>query len=188
MSFTPLIAVNISVSLYCGFSQLPFVQSWLVWNHKQIIAGEWWRLVTGNFTHTNFAHLAMNLSALWLASIIFVPKTKTLLLLLFMSSLLIGLSLLFSSIHTYLGLSGVLHALFAYYGLKECLERRKSGLLLMLGLLLKLASEQYSGASASIAQLINARVAIEAHLIGAVVGIMLLVISLLFNAKYTRST
>jgi len=42
----------------------------------------------------------------------------------------------------YVGLSGTLHGLFAFYALKEALGGRKSSWLLVIGVMLKVASEQ----------------------------------------------
>ncbi len=73
----------------------------------------------------------------------------------------------------YVGLSGTLHGLFAYYALNEALNGRRSSWLLVLGVIGKVGWEQWFGASASTAELIGARIATEAHLAGLVGGLLL---------------
>ena len=85
-------------------------------------------------------------------------------------SLVTGVALLFSSIQIYVGLSGTLHGLFGLFALSEALNGRRSSWLLVLGLIAKIAWEQLIGPSSTTGELINARVAIEAHLAGAIAG------------------
>lgn len=85
-------------------------------------------------------------------------------------SLVTGVALLFSSIQIYVGLSGTLHGLFGLFALNEALSGRRSSWLLVLGLITKIAWEQLIGPSSTTGELINARVAIEAHLAGAIAG------------------
>ncbi len=54
-----------------GITQFSMVSDILVWDRYLIEHGELWRIVTGNFTHTNLAHLIMNAAALVLFSYIF---------------------------------------------------------------------------------------------------------------------
>ena len=49
----------------------------------------------------------------------------------------------------------------------------KSGGLLFIGIWLKIAYEQFHGPSAEVSKLIASRVAVDAHLIGAIGGIVL---------------
>ena len=76
----------------------------------------------------------------------------------------------------YVGLSGVLHGVFligAYFDIKQGM---KTGWLLLVGVLIKVGHEQIFGASQDIADLINATVAIDAHLFGTISGLMIIVI------------
>ncbi|NIY91863.1 rhombosortase [Vibrio diazotrophicus] len=145
----------------------------MAWQADAIENGQWWRIVTGNFTHTNFAHLAMNLLGLWVIGYLFQPKPRNVAVLTLLISSWIGISLLFTNMVNYVGLSGTLHGLFAFYALKEALDGRKSSWLLVIGVILKVASEQLFGASASTAEMIGARVATEAHLSGLIIGLLL---------------
>ncbi len=57
----------------------------------------------------------------------------------------------------------------------------KTGYLLFFGVWLKIAHEQYYGASTEVASLINANVAIDAHLWGALGGLVFSCCYLLFS-------
>ncbi|MDD9154603.1 rhombosortase [Aliivibrio sp. S4TY2] len=158
-----------------GFAQLTPVSDFFTWDRNLILQGEVWRLITGNFTHTNLAHLIMNAAALTVFCFIFkdILNPKKLWGLLLSISLMTGGLLLLSPIQSYVGLSGVLHGLFIWAAIEDIKQQRSTGWLLLVGVVAKIAWEQYFGASASTVSLINANVATEAHLIGACCGAML---------------
>jgi len=158
----------------------------MAWQADAIENGQWWRIVTGNFTHTNFAHLAMNLLGLWVIGYLFQPKPRYFALLTLLISTWIGISLLFTNMVNYVGLSGTLHGLFAFYALNEALGGRKSSWLLVIGVMLKVASEQLFGASASTEEMIGARVATEAHLAGLLGGLLLASIAEMKKRQYLK--
>lgn len=158
------------ISLTLALLQVPALRSLVEWNAAFIKQGQWWRILTGNLTHTNLPHLGMNLLALWVMGYLFRPTAKSLLIVLSLVSALVGTAILFSSMQVYAGLSGSLHGIFAYYALNEALNGRKSSWLLVAGVIVKVGWEQLYGASPETASLIGARVAIEAHLAGGVAG------------------
>ncbi|MEZ8286459.1 rhombosortase [Vibrio splendidus] len=179
--------VLIFTSLLCVLFQLEPVQAWVVWDKNAIADGQWWRILTGNFSHTNHSHLLMNLAGLWIISYLFKPSKKQLVLALLVISLVTGIALLLSSIQIYVGLSGTLHGLFGLFALSEALNGRRSSWLLVLGLVAKIAWEQLVGPSSTTGELINARVAIEAHLAGALAGGFISIVSFLTNRKTDQS-
>ncbi len=172
------------VTIGCFGLQFEPFNHFAAWQLASIQDGQWWRIVTGNFTHTNFAHLTMNLLGLWVISYIFKPAAHSLSLLLIGLSALIGSSLLFTSLHNYVGLSGTLHGIFAFYALKEAINGRKSSWLLVIGVIAKVFSEQWLGASSSTAELIQARVATEAHLAGLIFGLLLSLVNFIKVRKF----
>lgn len=143
------------------------------YNKTAIVNGELWRIFTGHFFHTNQFHLLLNLAGLTLLTALhhkFYKPAEYFLLFIF-SSLFISIALLLSSpLMHYVGLSGVLHGLFAWGALKDIGDNEKTGYLLFAGLWVKVIYEQTYGASKDIASLINASVAIDAHLWGALAG------------------
>lgn len=179
--------VLIFTSLLCVLFQLEPVQAWVVWDKNAIADGQWWRILTGNFSHTNYSHLLMNLAGLWIISYLFQPNKKQLLSALLLISLVTGFALLLSSIQIYVGLSGTLHGLFGLFALREALNGRNSSWLLVFGLIAKIAWEQFVGPSSTTGELINARVAIEAHLAGALAGGFISITSFLTSRKTDQS-
>ncbi|WP_305464020.1 rhombosortase [Photobacterium leiognathi] len=174
----------IVIALCIGvIAQLPSLQPVLVWDRQAIINGELWRILTGNITHTNWAHLAMNAAAFAIISFIFRAHfhTKGYSLLILLLSLIIGLGLFATNITWYAGFSGVLHGIFAWGCIRDIQAKTKGGWLLLLGLTIKIGWEQYFGGSVSSEELIGVRVATEAHLIGAITGA---VSALIIKAKW----
>lgn len=176
MDRTLLITV-FAITIICAILQLPQFQAITIWDARLIKQGEYWRLLSGNFTHTNAIHLAMNMAALWIISYLFRPSILQFVLFIIVCSLFIGVSLLYSDLDIYAGLSGVLHGIFAFYALQEALGARRSSWLLVFGLVVKIAYEQWFGAAQSTELLINAKVALGAHLAGSVFGLFTAVIT-----------
>ena len=58
-------------------------------------------------------------------------------------------------------------------------EKVRSGWLLLLGLAIKVGYEQFDGSSAQVAALIDAKVAVDAHLFGACGGLIIFALMLL---------
>ncbi|MGR5237912.1 rhombosortase [Vibrio alfacsensis] len=159
------------LSVICLVLQFEPMASLAEWHAYNIRHGEWWRIVTGNLTHTNFAHLGMNLAGLWVISFIFRPSTRNFSIVFLMLCTFVGAANLFTNMSVYVGLSGVLHGLFGFWALREFFEGRRSSLLLVAGLIAKIAWEQFYGPSTSTAAMIGARVAVDAHLFGAICGL-----------------
>jgi rhomboid family GlyGly-CTERM serine protease len=152
------------------------LDSLFVYQYQLISQGELWRTFTGHFFHTNGIHLLLNLAALillWaLHGNFYTLKNYSLL---FITSALIcsaGLFYYSPEIHQYVGLSGVLHGIFVFGALMDIHHKDKTGYLLFIGVWLKIAHEQFYGASEQVSTLIDANVAIDAHLWGAVGGLI----------------
>jgi len=143
-------------------------------NRTAIIAGEYWRIVTGHFFHTNTAHLLLNFAGLfmlWLLHGQYYTVQQYVLLMVVLctatSLFILGFS---PDLKLYVGLSGVLHGVFVFGSLNDIREGEKTGYVLLLGLTLKVLHEQLYGPSADVSALINANVAIDAHMWGAIAG------------------
>ncbi|WP_428774025.1 rhombosortase [Vibrio sp.] len=165
-----------------GF-QLEPIHSWLIWHRSDIFAGQWWRILSGNFTHTNWIHLAMNLAGLWIIAAIFRPDTLRLLAPMLLLGSVVGIALFATDLQTYVGLSAILHGLFGYFATREALHGRTSSWLLVVGLLFKVGWEQWFGPSSSTETWIEASVAIDAHLVGALSGIGMALLEFLLHKK-----
>ena len=151
----------------------------LEFNHAAIRDGQWWRLLTGHLLHTNHWHLLMNLGGLALIVLLhgMYYSGRALLVLLVIANAFIGLALLFFSpeIQLYRGLSGFLHALLICGCLIDIQRHLSSGWLILVGVFAKVIWEQMQGPSQEIAGLIGAEVGIDAHLYGALTGLLLFV-------------
>ena len=170
-------SIRIFVFIIIGMmalAQLPAIQPLLVWQRPFIADGELWRLVSGNLTHTNWPHMIMN--SLGLAIITFIFRryltSQRLSLLILSIAGFIGITLLMSPMVWYAGLSGVLHGLFAWGAIQDIKAKDKLGWVLLIAVIAKVLWEQVSGGSASSAELIGARVAVEAHLAGVLGGLL----------------
>ncbi|MDN4504163.1 rhombosortase [Alteromonadaceae bacterium BrNp21-10] len=152
------------------------IYSHLVYEREAILQGQWWRLITGHFLHSNFNHLLLNSGGVILLWALHGDdyKTSSYLYLMLIMTLGTGLGLLILSpqMQWYVGLSGALHGLFVWGARQDIKHGRRSGWLLMLGVIAKIIYEQAVGASTELAQFIDANVAIDAHLYGTICGLI----------------
>ncbi|MGL5393263.1 MAG: rhombosortase [Shewanella sp.] len=172
----PLFVSVLCIGLYLAGLAIPHIDELLAYQRHAISEGQWWRLVSGNLLHTNHWHLLMNLSGLWIVLFLhhFHYQLKGLSRLFVLLCLLEGLGLYlgYPKLLGYVGLSGMLHGLFAYGALMDIAHKHRSGYLLLLGVCLKVAHEQLYGASEDVTVMIGARVATEAHLVGVLCGVV----------------
>ncbi len=179
-----LVVIVALIACFAYFFDQP-INNLFVYQYQLISEGELWRLFTGHFLHTNVFHLLLNLSALLLLWLLhgqfYTLKNYSLLFLI--SALICSTGLFYFSpdIKQYVGLSGVLHGIFVFGALMDIRWGDKTGYLLFFGVWLKIAHEQYYGASTEVASLINANVAIDAHLWGALGGLVFSCCYLLFS-------
>jgi len=173
-----LIIIALAVTLAFVLEQLlgnSFSQLW-VYQRSSIAQGELWRLISGHLLHTNSYHLLFNLAALlllWLLHGKFYTRVNFSLLFLF-SALVTSAGIYYFNpeLMQYVGLSGVLHGFFVFGAIMDIRAQDKTGYLLFIGLWIKVAHEQLYGASSAVSDLIEASVAIDAHLWGAISGLV----------------
>ena len=148
----------------------------LAYYHTGIAQFELWRLISATFCHTNFNHLIMNIAGLIITLLLFIDtfKATNILPIIIFNSLFIGLALfLFEpTVIWYVGLSGVLHGLFCYGVANDINNKDPWGYLLGAGIAIKMAYEQFYGAQETTIKLINAPVLVDAHLYGAIAGLL----------------
>lgn len=171
-----LYSLMLGITLLCVFLYFIGLDTSLAFRRDEIANGDYWRLFTGNFLHTNAWHLVMNLAGLWVITLLhqnhYSPQNFSLLFISCCIAQGLGLYLFFPSLVGYVGLSGMLHALFTYGALKDISIGLKSGYLLLIGVVLKVIYEQVFGAGEQITEMIGARVATEAHLVGVITGLL----------------
>ncbi|CAI3800408.1 rhombosortase [Rheinheimera sp. MM224] len=136
-----------------------------------------WRALTGHLLHSNHWHLVMNLGALLLMLMLhqlyYSVKSFAFLLLAGCIGISLLLFLFSPDIHIYVGLSGWLHCFITVGALLDIKHKIQSGWLILLGVIAKVTYEQWQGPDAELAALIDANVAIDAHLYGVICGLLL---------------
>ena len=165
----PLIKTVLILSLILLFLQ--FFQDTLVFKRDNINQGEVWRLFSGNLVHSNFPHLALNVTGLVICGFLFfdyISPQKFLVSLVFLS-LCVGFGIYFFSpaLMWYAGISGALYGLFIVGGFFAIINKDfVTGIPLVVFIPIKIAWDLFHGGNQSSAELIGVPVATEAHLYG----------------------
>ena len=143
--------------------------------HAAVNNGEVWRLLTHAVWHTNLYHWGLNITGLvllWALHGEHYSPLNTFILLCWCAVFSSAAVWLFAPhIDYYVGLSAALHGLFCYGAVADIRQKRYSGGLLILGIMVKLYFEQHQ-IHDNTASLIEANVAYDAHIFGAVAGII----------------
>ncbi|KPH64851.1 rhombosortase [Pseudoalteromonas porphyrae] len=156
----------------------------LEFNRQLIEQGQVWRLISSQYVHTNWAHLGLNCAGIILIWALHAEHTKPLV---YGAHTIVlatwcGICIYYfcPDIEIYTGLSALLHGVIVWGAIKDITVGMKTGWLLFFGIWAKILFEQLEGPSAQVSELIASNVAIDAHLIGAIGGV-LLAIPLIFK-------
>lgn len=147
--------------------------------HRQLIQqGEWWRIISGNFVHSNIPHLLLNLSGLWIMAFLFIDtlSTKIFIIATFIMSTSIGIGLFYfePELIKYYGFSGILYGLFLLGGTLTILAKDYfTGVSVTVFITGKLIWDLIYGGSPSSEELIGIPVAVNAHLFGSIGAIVM---------------
>jgi rhomboid family GlyGly-CTERM serine protease len=157
----------------------------LQYQRSALEQGQLWRAISGHLLHANHWHLLLNLAGLLLAVLLHGRYFSARQLLVQWAVYALAISALLylfsTNIHSYVGLSGVLHAMLILGAIKDVQQRDHSGYLLLAGLIAKVSYEQWQGPDAELASLIGADVAIDAHLYGVITGVLLAILLYIKN-------
>lgn len=190
LSKLPVAGFSLAIMLIVLHLLRPELSPWLEFDRSAIYQGQWWRILTGHLMHTNTWHLVMNLGGLALIMLLHGMYYRPLQFwgILLLGNVLIGLALLFWSpqISIYVGLSGWLHALLVCGCCIDIQRQWSSGWLILAAVFGKVVWEQWQGASQDVVTLIEAEVATDAHLYGAVIG-LLLYATVLFVRRFAQA-
>lgn len=161
------------VLLLLGDELIPLLQ----YERGPILAGEWWRLITGHFVHLDTAHLAINAFVILAWLYLFDQRESvgtvvwTFLGYALWTSL--GLLLLSPDLEWMLGASAITYALISGSAFRAALDGpRPLGLVLLAALGLKLIAEQYWGIGSLFSYYADYPIASVTHVYGIAVGIL----------------
>jgi len=159
--------LGLSIILVIG----QWFQSDLFFNRNDINQGQWWKILSGNFTHSNIPHLLLNLSGLWILGILFIDSlsSKSFILSSVFLALIVGAGLFFFTpeLNGYYGFSGVLYGLYFVAAFCAILENDLfTGISVVLLISGKIIWDYATGGSQASAKLIGIPVANDAHLYG----------------------
>lgn len=166
---TPLVVMLMIGLLALGGEPL---RDALRWDRDALEAGEWWRLLTGNFVHLGLWHAFLNALGV-LVLVLLCPEIlpwqvwarRILLLSLGMS---LGLYFFVPDVTGYVGMSGVIHGLFVLGLMPQVLKKDLIALGCLLYLVGKIGWELYAGAPVSDEAALGGKVLVESHLYGTV--------------------
>jgi rhomboid family GlyGly-CTERM serine protease len=158
------------------FVQWLQLKPYLQFDRSLIEQGEFWRILTGNLIHYNFEHLWMNLAGLALGMYLLAFRYSLIywFIMVIFCSIAVGVGLYFFDINMryYVGLSGALHGILVAGAITEYFYNKTTSVLLLLFIVCKLAYEQFIGPlSAPLSS--GTSVAINAHLYGAISGVLI---------------
>jgi len=179
----PLFIAIISLTVLFFIAQL--LQADFVFNRPQIESGQWWRVIGGNLTHSNYPHLLLNLSGLWILGLLFIDtfNAKTFIFSTIFLCLIVGLGLYYFTpeLHNYYGFSGALYGLFFVGGVNATLKKDIfTGISVAMLILGKIIWDFFQGGSISSEELIGIPVATDAHQYG-LLGAILISLFLAIN-------
>ena len=147
----------------------------LRYERAALASGEWWRVLTAHVVHLDLRHLALNLAGLgalwWLYAGDARPRDWLIVALVSALAIGAGLYVLSPGVGWYVGLSGVLHGLWAAAAVAAWHRWRVESVVTLVVLAAKLAVEQIFGPlSAGVSS--GLPVVTVAHLYGAVGGLV----------------
>lgn len=163
----------------------------LRYDRAAVDAGQWWRLLTGNFVHLGWYHWFLNEMGLAVLVLLCperlgIAELTRRVLVIGMATTL-GLHCLVPGLNRYVGLSGVIHGLFVLGLWPQVLKRDLVSLGCLLFLLGKLGYEQWAGAPVSDEAAIGGSVITDSHFFGAMAACVYAATSSLVRRHYHPS-
>lgn len=159
---------------------LQLLQIDAAFNRSLIEQGEVWRLLSGHIAHLNWSHFGLNMAGVLMVMVFFASYQSNaywLAAMVFIALLCSAGLMLDMRLNSYVGFSGVLHGLFIIGARFEMRRYKLSGVVLLVLIVAKLIWEQVFGAMPGSEEMSGGRVAVNAHLYGAVAGGVYLMIA-----------
>ena len=177
-----------------GITLIFFIAQWFqnefVFDRTLIDTGQWWKIVSGNFTHSNIPHLLLNLSGVWILGLLFIDSmsSKTFIFSTLFLSIVVGLGLFIFNheLNRYFGFSGILYGLYFVAAINAIIRNDKfTGISVALLIAGKIVWDFFTGGNQSSAELIGIPVANDAHLYG-FIGSLIISIFLILNWRLNK--
>lgn len=158
---------------------------WFRFDRSDILHGQIWRVLTASVTAFNGRQLVLDLTGLmaWTLLAAYLETARSYVILLLGTALAIGAGLLWFDprVGSYIGLSGVLHGLFAASAIRLITRREwLGGLALLSAVALKIYCEQHLG-DIGLARILDVPTMLAPHLYGAVAGVAIVLALILFR-------
>ncbi|TQV84499.1 rhombosortase [Aliikangiella coralliicola] len=145
------------------------------YQRDSVLQGEWWRILTANFTHSSWNHLLLNLAGLLLIDYFYQPVITQIhraCLLLFCMLFNVVLLHVILKLEWYVGLSGALHGYLVGGALLSFKRDKLINALILIVVTGKLFAELNWDINQVTAEFIKSNVVEEAHLYGAISAII----------------
>ncbi len=166
------------------------VREWLAFERDAIRDGEVWRIITGHLVHLGWPHFALNaagLALVWtLVGGAYKPAGWLLIIFTSIAAIDLGLWIFNPQLQWYVGLSGALHGVLAAGLMMSCRQPRIERTILSLLLLCKLAWEQFNGPLPGSEGSSGGHVVVDAHLYGAIGGMLAGLLIWLIRVRTSR--
>lgn len=187
----PALVPWVGLALLMGVLQaIPGAADWLRYDRVAIGDGQLWRILTANFIHLGWSHLALNVAGLLAVGWLFAedyPRSQWIVILLICSvATSIGLYFFTPEIKWCVGLSGALHGLFAAGAIALIFDGVSFGWGLLAGCAGKLLYEQTVGSMPFSAGVVGGSVVTDAHLWGAIGGVVIALLLHLWRRNDAR--
>ena len=137
--------------------------------------GQWWRIISANFCHSNWNHWMLNIAGLWLMDIFYSPVLKAsirALLLIFCMLLNVLFMHYLMDLTWYVGLSGALHGYLVGGAILSWKSSVKINLIILIVVSAKLFVELQWNINQSTETFIEANVVEESHAYGALSALL----------------
>lgn len=165
--------IVVSIGLAFGEEEMRLLGRY---DRAAVAGGEIWRLVTGHLVHLSWGHTWLNLVALLLMTVLLDDLMRArdwvVAFVLAASAIDAGLFFLEPDVSWYVGLSGSLHGVMVVGAIAMLRETSTMAVILLVGIICKLAWEQWLGPIPFSESTSGGAVLVDAHLLGAIGGLL----------------